>query len=116
MRRFFRCSLRQLLLLILAVSVLLAVIAPRWWKAAREEHLAAATEQLLAAADKGDLAAARAAIAAGADLTIWDERRGTPLCCAIRDGNLQLVELLLAAGTSPNQHGLAEQGTALEFA
>jgi ankyrin repeat protein len=116
MRRFFRCTLRQLLLLILAVSVLLAILAPSWWDTARQKQVADATEDLLQAASAGDLPRVSRAIAAGADLNVWDKRWGTPLELAIRDGNLPLVDLLLAAGADPNRHGLLAHGTPLEFA
>jgi ankyrin repeat protein len=116
MRRFFRCTLRQLLLLILALSILLAILAPRWWASARERKLAAATEELLAAASTGDVPRARAAIAAGADVGFWDGIRATPLGEAIRGQNLELTDLLLAAGADPNQYAVDKEGLPLAVA
>lgn len=57
-----------------------------------------ATQQLLAAAENGDLAAARQALAAGADLNARGEHDMSPLLTACFNGFAQLAKALVAAG------------------
>lgn len=59
-------------------------------------------EALLDAAATNDLAAARRALAAGADLETRNDRRQTPLVVATKAKHAQVAELLLEAGADPN--------------
>ena len=68
-------------------------------------------EILLKAAIAGAVDAARSAIAQGADVDTRDRRRDTrnktPLMLAAREGHVDMVNLLLSAGTNPNLDDLA---------
>jgi ankyrin repeat protein len=108
MRRFFRCNMRQFLLLFAAVGVLVAVLAPGMRRDYAARQHAQANRRLLDAANAGDVAAVRQALAEGADLFAADSRLTTPLGFAIRDGNLPLIDMLLAAGADPDMHSLGE--------
>lgn len=61
-----------------------------------------ATRTLFRAAEQGDLAAARTAIAAKADLEARDGRKRTPLIVATKEKQTELAILLLEAGADPN--------------
>jgi ankyrin repeat protein len=57
---------------------------------------------------RGELDAARAAIAAGAAVNAGDDAGYTPLHAAVQDGQLMMIDLLLASGADPNvvdEHG-----------
>jgi ankyrin repeat protein len=104
MRRFFRCTLRQSLLLLLALGLLLAVVAP-WARRASSQHAQERANQLLLdSAEAGDVEAVAGALASGASLIAWDERRCSALGFAIQNGNLPLVDLLLDAGADPDMN------------
>ena len=61
-----------------------------------------ATRALFRAASTGDVAAARAAIAAKADLKARDDRRRTPLVVATKAKQTKVAVLLLEAGADPD--------------
>jgi ankyrin repeat protein len=61
-----------------------------------------ATRALFRAAEDGDLAAARSAIAAEADLEARNRREQTPLVVATKAKRTELAILLLEAGADPN--------------
>ena len=61
-----------------------------------------ATRALFRAAADGNVAAARAAIAAKADLKARDDRRRTPLVVATKAKQTKVAVLLLEAGADPN--------------
>lgn len=61
-----------------------------------------ATRTLFRAAEQGDLAAARTAIAAKADLEARNERKRTPLIVATKAKRTGVAILLLDAGADPN--------------
>lgn len=61
-----------------------------------------ATRTLFRAAERGDLAAARTAIAAKADLEARDERKRTPLIVATKARQTEVAILLLESGADPN--------------
>lgn len=61
-----------------------------------------ATRTLFRAAEQGDLAAARTAIAAKADLEARNERKRTPLIVATKAKQTEVAILLLEAGADPN--------------
>jgi uncharacterized protein len=65
-------------------------------------HAQAQGEALRRAAAAGDVAGARAAIAAGAPVDARDDQGRTPLLLAVRDDRTQVALALLAAGASPN--------------
>ena len=61
-----------------------------------------ATRTLFRAAERGDLTAARTAIAAKADLEARDERKRTPLIVATKARQTEVAILLLESGADPN--------------
>lgn len=61
-----------------------------------------ATRSLFRAAEQGDLAAARTAIAAKADLEARNERKRTPLIVATKAKQTEVAILLLEVGADPN--------------
>ena len=102
MRRFFRCTLRQSLLLVLAVGLLLAVVAP-WLRNDYARRLQTdANHRLLEGASTGNVDVVAQALADGAHIMAWGDRHCSALGFAIRGGNLPLVDLLLEAGADPN--------------
>ncbi len=108
MRRFFRYTMRQVLLLTAAAGLLIAVLGPglrRDFVGRRHEQ---ANRRLLDGADGGDVAAVKQALAEGADLFAWDERRCSAVGFAIRDGNLPLLELLLSSNADPDMNSLGD--------
>lgn len=79
-----------------------------------EDDLTAADEILLTAMKTGDIGAARAALAAGANPNLAPD--GYPLLCTCAgQGHLETVDLLLAHGADPNSRG-GEGHTAMMMA
>ncbi len=74
--RFFRFSLRQLFVLVVAVAALVSVFVPDWQKQRREYQRAEASRRLLTAAAQGDADGTARALAAGADLRVCGEATG----------------------------------------
>lgn len=100
--RFFRFSLRQLFVLVVAVAALVSVFVPDWQKQRREYRRAEASRRLLAAAAQGDVDGAARALAAGADLRECDSRGYTALADAVVRSDLPILDLLLASGADVN--------------
>jgi ankyrin repeat protein len=72
-------------------------------------------EALFAAAEAGDLAAAREAIAAGANVNAANPYMVTPLLEATGQGHLEMAEFLIAQGAEVDYIGMGE-GTPLTLA
>ncbi len=73
--RFFQFTLRQLLVLFVAVAVLLSIFVPRWHELDGQRQRAKANRDLLEAAARGDVEGAARALAAGADVDEGDAGR-----------------------------------------
>ena len=117
MRRFLHFTTRQLALLAVAIGALLAILAPRLRDHYAQNRVENATRRLIEAAEAGHAQAVAAAIAAGAAVDPMDstDPLQAPLPIAIRRGNLQVVDMLLAAGANPDQ--VVERGmTPLAYA
>lgn len=67
-------------------------------------------EQLHLAAAEGDLAQVGALLAAGADVSAFDDLGCTPLHHAIEQGHVEIALALLAAGADINAHDKARIG------
>ncbi len=67
-------------------------------------------EQLHLAAAEGDLAQVGAMLAAGADVTAFDDLGCTPLHHAIEQGHVEIALALLAAGADINARDIARVG------
>lgn len=70
------------------------------------------SRELHAAAGRGDLAAVREALDAGADVNARDDRCGTPLGEAAHSQSREVVDLLLRHGARHTLHTLAYLGDA----
>ncbi|MBS0396905.1 MAG: ankyrin repeat domain-containing protein, partial [Proteobacteria bacterium] len=83
---------------------------------ARGDDLFKGWTPAMVAAERGDLAALRAALAAGADVNAADGRGVTALIAAARNGHVPELEALLGAGARPDaraQDGDSALGSAL---
>jgi ankyrin repeat protein len=117
MPRFLNFTTRQLAFLALAVGSLLAILAPHLRDQYAQSRVENATNRLTEAAEVGDVEGVIAAIAAGARLDGGEfvGPFGSPIAVAIRGGNLQVVDVLLAAGANP-EHLVLAGATPLEYA
>ena len=120
-RRFLRCELRQLLLLIAVLSLLLVIVAPRLERTLEQtfevrqiernaRRLADAQADLAEAVERSDVRLARNALAAGADP---NQMRHSSLHTCIARGQVALVELLLAFGADVERDAYAYAGPPL---
>jgi ankyrin repeat protein len=88
--------------LIAAVAILLSVLTPRLRQYQRERRVRQANQQLLQSALRGELEGIAEAIAAGADLNVFDTKCFTALGYAIAAGNVPMTNLLISAGANPD--------------
>lgn len=102
---FFSFSVRQLLLLMAAVSLLLATAGPSFWESYNKRRVSAATARLTEAVKSGDLVAASRAIQDGAYLSDPLGPYSAALDLATKNQNAEMVRLLLDAGADPNSWG-----------
>ena len=101
-RSFFSFSVRQLLLLIAAMSLLLAAAGPGLWESYNKRRTSAASASLIDAVKGGDLAAASRAISRGANPDACFGLHDSALILAAKNRDSEMVQLLLEAGAGPN--------------
>lgn len=68
------------------------------------------------AASEGELAAVKKAVERGESINARDRKNKTPLLCAVRCQQVEVVEYLLQGGADPNAHTISHNDTALHQA